>query len=460
MQVNEIGVQSRARVVHRPPAKEPRLNPAQRLLWCASKMTPNRSFESLPTAKATAAIRWLHTSLSGVVLGLGLVGCATSDDPEFGVTESAVSVASYTTTGCSTSVVIGLSKQIAEEVGCMSPGSLVEFAPSANLRITSNAVLPFLHSGAKTDLEGVAANHIVQINSAFRTVAQQYLLYRWYQLGRCGITAAATPGRSNHESGRAVDLSNYSSLVSAMSARGWAHDVPGDPVHFDHLSSTDIRGKDILAFQRLWNRNNTADKISEDGSYGPQTEARLRAAPATGFTNGATCGERVQGANVVMIEGPDKLAPGAKGHYAITVANTGTVDWPASTKLVVAGGTPSELYDPATWVSDTQVGTIGSDIGAGAQGIIELDVLAPNVTEETPAFTQLALSDGTTQIGTINIALTVTPNGDEDTSGDADDENDEGADAAGGCSAGGNGSWVALLAPLAVLLRRRRRNVS
>jgi Synergist-CTERM protein sorting domain-containing protein len=389
------------------------------------------------------------------VLGLGLLGCA-SDEPELGVAESAVSVSNYTTSGCSTSVVIGLSKQIAEEVGCMSPGSLVEFAPSANLRISSNAVLPFLHSGAKTDLEKVAANNVVQVNSAFRTVAQQYLLYRWFQLGRCGITAAATPGRSNHESGRAVDLSNYSVLVSAMSNRGWAHDVPGDPVHFDHLSSPDIRGKDILAFQRLWNRNNAGDQISEDGAYGPQTESRLRSAPATGFTTGATCGNRVEGANVVMIEGPDKLAPGAKGHYAITVANTGTADWPATTKLTVAGGTASELYDPASWASPTEVGTIGSDIGAGAQGIIEVDVLAPTVTEETPVFTQLALADGATAIGTINLAVTVTPNGDEGTSGDADDEND--ADSVGGgCSAGGTGGWAALLAPLALVLRRRRR---
>jgi len=39
--------------------------------------------------------------------------------------------------------------------------------------------------------------------------------------------------------------------ITSMANRGWAHDVPGDPVHFDHLSSPDIRGKDVLAFQRL-----------------------------------------------------------------------------------------------------------------------------------------------------------------------------------------------------------------
>ena len=73
-----------------------------------------------------------------------------------------------------------------------------------------------------------------------------------------------------------------------MSSHGWKHDVPGDSVHFDHTSSADIRGEDVLAFQKLWNRNNPSDHIAEDGDYGPQTEARLKKSPATGFAIGAT----------------------------------------------------------------------------------------------------------------------------------------------------------------------------
>ncbi|HEU0029106.1 MAG TPA: M15 family metallopeptidase [Kofleriaceae bacterium] len=394
-------------------------------------------------------------------LALATTACTTDgmDEEGFGVATSEVSVSTYTTSTCSTSVVLGLSKQIADEVGCMNPGSLVRFSPTTNLQLSSNAVLPYLSAKGKTDLEAVASTRVVQINSAFRTVAQQYLLYRWYQLGRCGISAAATPGRSNHESGRALDLGNYSVLVSAMAARNWSHDVPGDPVHFDHLSSPDIRGRDVLAFQRLWNRNNPGDIISEDGLYGPQTESRLRASPATGFSVGATCIGRVQGADVLMVEGPDKLAPGAKGHYSITVENTGTVDWPATTRLVVAGGGTSQLYDAATWVSPSEIGTIDSDIGAGAMGILDIDVLAPTVTEETPVFTQLALIDpaGGASMGTINLALTVTPNGDEDTSADSSDEHDDGAAPIGGCSAGGHTGWAAGLLLALVGLRRRRR---
>ncbi|MCW5802163.1 MAG: M15 family metallopeptidase [Deltaproteobacteria bacterium] len=388
-------------------------------------------------------------------------GEGEEDSPQLGEVTSAVSVGTYTTSGCSTSVVLGLSQQIAEEIGCMSPGALVRFQPSANLQITSSAVLPFLHSAAKTHLEQVAATKVVKVNSAFRTVAQQYLLYRWYQQGRCGITAAATPGRSNHESGRALDVSNYSSLISAMANKGWSHSVPGDPVHFDHLASPDIRGKDVLALQRLWNRNNPNDKIAEDGAYGPQTEARLKASPATGFAVGASCTTQApMGSRTLMVEGPDKLAPGMRGHFAFTIANNNVSDWPASAKIVVADGAASPLRDPS-WTSATEVGTIGNDIGAGAQGIIELDVTAPLVDEETPVFTQLAIlgEDGTTEVGRIDLALTITPNGDEDHSSEADDAHDDGAEIVGGCSAGGGGAgWLAALAGIAVVLRRRRRS--
>ena len=109
---------------------------------------------------------------------------------------------------------------------------------------------------------------------------------------RCGIPAAAEPGRSNHESGRALDVSNYSDWITLFDSRGWAHDVPGDPVHFDHLASPDIRGADVLAFQRLWNRNAPDDPIAEDGDFGPMTADRVQRAPAEGFGIGAVCATR------------------------------------------------------------------------------------------------------------------------------------------------------------------------
>jgi uncharacterized protein (TIGR03382 family) len=395
----------------------------------------------------------LHTALVAVLA----TGCMDTEET-YSATSSEVSVSAYTSSGCSTAVVLGLSKQIADEIGCMNPASLTRFTPGGNLTVTGNAVLPYLGAPAKTALLEVTAANTIQINSAFRTVAQQYLLYRWYQQGRCGITAAARPGRSNHQSGRALDIANYSSRITAMRNQGWSHSVPGDPVHFDHLGSPDIRGKDVLAFQRLWNRNNPTDKIAEDGAYGPQTEARLRSAPATGFAAGATCGTtREVGANILAVDGPDRIAPGAHATYSITVENTGAVAWPSTTRLVVSGGASSELHDSETWTSPTEVGPINTTIPPGEHGTIDIEILGPMVTEETPAFTQFTLSADGEDLGTINIAVTITPNGDEGNSSEADDMHDDGIEVTGGCNAGGNGSWAAVLLPLLAVFRRRRR---
>ena len=202
-------------------------------------------------------------------------------------------VSSFETTSCSTGTVLALSRQIAEEVDCMLPGQLVPFAERPGIAFVGAAVLPYIGEAARDELYAAAdagAGKTMNVTSGFRTVVQQYLLRRWFELGRCGITAAAQPGQSNHESGRALDLSNYGEWVTTLDAHGWAHTVPGDPVHFDHLASPDIRGADILAFQRLWNRNAPDDPITEDGVYGPMTAARIQRAPAEGFGIGAVCG--------------------------------------------------------------------------------------------------------------------------------------------------------------------------
>lgn len=422
---------------------------ARALLKLLRTMTLTNGFQRLLRSRAPTAIFRLHTLLGAVAL---VSACGLDPgEPELGEVASAVTVSSFITTSCTTAVVIGLSSQIAEEIGCMNPSSLVRFSAGSGITITSNAVLPFLAANAKTDLLAVGN---VQINSAFRTVAQQFLLLEWFDRGRCGITAAAAVGRSNHESGRAVDVANFSSRITAMANHGWAHDVAGDPVHFDHLSSADIRGRDTLAFQRLWNRNHPGDKIAEDGDYGPQTEARLRQSPATGFATGASCATIKPAAHVVAIDGPDRIAPGARAHYRLTVTNTTDTDWPQTTRLVVAGGA-SELYDAASWASSAEIGPIGAAIPAGAQGIVELDVVAPTVDAETAVATELALTDGTTQVGTVSLAVTVTPNGDDNLSGDSDDQTDGGS-VNGGCAAGGRAGWLAF-APVLLVLRRRRR---
>jgi hypothetical protein len=220
-----------------------------------------------------------------------LVACGTEPATPPGPDPSidGTPVETFETTSCSTGDVLALSVQIADEINCMDPTLLTRFEEMPGIVFTGSAVLPYLGADARDDLYAATAGAAspAEITSAFRTVVQQYLLRRWFELGRCGITAAAEPGRSNHESGRALDLSNFGDWIAAFDAHGWAHDVPGDDVHFDHLASPDIRGADILAFQRLWNRNAPDDPIAEDGDYGPTTEERVKLAPAEGFGIGA-----------------------------------------------------------------------------------------------------------------------------------------------------------------------------
>lgn len=223
-----------------------------------------------------------------VVVTLVATAAACGGSPD---DEDSPTVAELIPSGCSTAVVLGLSLQIAEEIACMQPGALVSLAEGDGLVFADEAVLPFVSADGRSDLRAALANEggEIVINSGFRTVVQQYLLYEWFDAGQCGIAAAAVPGSSNHESGRAIDIANYMEWSSVLPRYGWEQTVPGDPVHFDHLDSPDNRGLDVLAFQVLWNRNNPDDWIDEDGLYGPMTQARLEQSPADGFDTGADC---------------------------------------------------------------------------------------------------------------------------------------------------------------------------
>jgi len=401
-----------------------------------------------------------------VQLGVLAVGCVAPDDePAVSVHPEAAgaTVQSYVnSTGCSTAVVIGLSKQIAQEAGCENPASFVSFQGAAGITLASSAVLPFLVKGARDDLEKVAAGNSLDVTSALRTLAQQYLLYEWFAQGKCGITAAATVGNSNHEGGRAVDLGNYSARISAMAAHGWAHDVAGDPVHFDHTASPDDRGQDIKAFQVLWNANNPNDTIAADGAYGPATEARLQRSPAAGFAIGPSCAAGSLDADLVSVQGPDQAPPQTQEHYTLVVKNTGGYAWPAGTELQLGSGSASPLYDPS-WTSKTVVTSIASAVAVGAKTTIDLDVTTPDVSTSTPITQTFDLNSSGTKFGSIDLALTVSPDADPGQPGDGSNEPGDGSDDSGspsdhaGCSAGGDRGLGAIAIALFAFVRRRRR---
>jgi hypothetical protein len=193
---------------------------------------------------------------------------------------------------CSTTSVKGLATQLIEEIQCLRPGTLASIETDPGFSLGS-AVFPWLQTPARLALLEAQKQRgaTMTINSALRTLPQQYLLYRWYKTGKCNIGLAAAPGNSNHESALAVDIDDNAAWREAMAAHDLVWLGAGDPVHFDYKGEgvVEIGGVSVLAFQRLWNRNHPEDLIEEDSDYGPATEGRLAQSPVGGFAKGADC---------------------------------------------------------------------------------------------------------------------------------------------------------------------------
>ena len=195
---------------------------------------------------------------------------------------------------CTTASVKGLATQLVEEIQCLRPNTLKKIDGIQGLNLGA-AVFPYLQTPAADALvqaqkaRGVA----MQINSGLRTLPQQYLLYRWYRTGRCGIRLAASPGTSNHESAVAIDINDNAAWRTALQGKNFRWLGASDPVHYDFIGggTVSLRGLSVQAYQRLWNRNHPEDKIAEDGAYGAQTENRLAKSPVGGFPIGAKCDE-------------------------------------------------------------------------------------------------------------------------------------------------------------------------
>jgi hypothetical protein len=196
---------------------------------------------------------------------------------------------------CTTASVDGLSRQIIAQARCIRPNAFVPLPSRPNLVVASQ-VFPYLELEARNQLLKAIDAHPkakMTINSALRTVAQQYLVWRWSATKRCGVPLATPPGESNHEIGTALDIAEAGTWRPHLEAHNFKWLGASDRVHFDYKGSTSAGrgGTDVLAFQKLWNKNHPSDKIAEDGRYSPATEQRLKQAPADGFKVGPSCGK-------------------------------------------------------------------------------------------------------------------------------------------------------------------------
>jgi peptidoglycan hydrolase-like protein with peptidoglycan-binding domain len=256
---------------------------------------------------------------------------------------------------CGTISVNKLSMQIIAEMNAMIPNVLVNFG-DLNVDISNPAVHPFMQSSAKDALRRAIKAHgkTLKVTSAYRTIAQQYLLYSWNQEGLCDIGRAATPGKSNHEDGLAIDIPNHNEWHDSLENEDWEQLDPNglDPFHYSYQGGgrDDIGKIGVEAFQRLWNKYNPSDQIDTDGYFGPQTAARMDLSPAEGFPT-----SRFLRVSNPLIKGDDvRKVQQALVNLKLLTANeiTGTYDQKTADKVIAfqkdRGLSQDGIVGPAT----------------------------------------------------------------------------------------------------------------
>ncbi|MDB4930156.1 MAG: hypothetical protein JWM10_2640 [Myxococcaceae bacterium] len=308
---------------------------------------------------------------------------------------------------CSTANVVGLSRQLVDTQVCMFPGVFVNATPHAGVNLSSSRIFSLAQSSARDALWAAARTTPITINSMFRTLADQYVLYH---SGACGL--AATPGNSNHETGIAVDLANWSAALRAMTNAGCRHPYPGnDDVHFD-CPGGDRRADSIRAFQRLWNVNNAADRIGEDGAYGPITAARVARSPAGGFARaGCTAppATPAYNATLVTVSCPREATSGERPVAYVEYRNTGTATWDTTnTRLGTTGPRDHRgvFYDATNWRSPTRPSTVDHATAMGAVGRFSFVLSVPDVASDmTLSETYGLVQEGVTWFGPADTAV-------------------------------------------------------
>lgn len=186
---------------------------------------------------------------------------------------------------CSTAGLRALDLQQISQIGRIAPGVLVRVEHPKI--VVGAGCHPYLQASAAKALVRAINRRGTQLawNSGYRTLTQQGVLFNHFQSRRCGITAAARPGASNHNTGLAIDVDDPSGWKPYLEAEGWDWLGSWDRWHFDFTGPgcKDLRFISIKAFQQLWNLNYTDRKIAEDGKWGLQTMNAMKACDTEGF---------------------------------------------------------------------------------------------------------------------------------------------------------------------------------
>jgi N-acetylmuramoyl-L-alanine amidase len=187
---------------------------------------------------------------------------------------------------CNTGLAQGLSIQLIAKLNRMVKTPLLVKIDHPRLDTSSSSVNAYLQPSAAANLIEAAKSRgkKLVINSCLRTTVQQHIIRRQFENGLCGITAAALPGRSNHERGAAVDIQDPEDWQDCLEAHSWSKLGSFDPPHYDYWDSRrDIASLQISAFQMLWNEHNPSNQIAIDGTYGAITAAKIDLSPVDGW---------------------------------------------------------------------------------------------------------------------------------------------------------------------------------
>ncbi|MDB4938627.1 MAG: N-acetylmuramoyl-L-alanine amidase [Labilithrix sp.] len=286
-------------------------------------------------------------------------------------------VATAVAQSCTTASVKALAVQLVEQIQCLRPNTFAKIDNTPGLALGS-AVFPYLQTKAAQGLIAAqkARGTTMSINSALRTLPQQYLLYRWYQTGRCGIGLAASPGTSNHEGAIAVDINDNAGWRASMLGKGFRWLGASDPVHYDFTAggTVDLRGLSVKAFQRLWNRNHPDDTIAEDGAYGGATATRLAQSPVGGFPKGADCSKPATDAGTATDAGDDPSSTSPADVPAIPDATEGDDDARSTTST--SSGPQTRPTPEATGCSAVPAATHARDTSPAAPALALAAALA------------------------------------------------------------------------------------
>lgn len=187
---------------------------------------------------------------------------------------------------CSTANLSVLDSQLIARIQTIAPGLLVPFDCLTHVE-TGAGCHAYLQNCAVKALEKAIKERGIKlkVNSAYRTLAQQGVIFAHFQNQRCNIRAAARPGLSNHNTGLALDIEDAAGWRPYFERFGWDWIGSFDPMHFDYvgIGAKDLRSLSIKAYQQLWNLNNPTKRIAEDGRWGLQTYQTLFQAPVEGF---------------------------------------------------------------------------------------------------------------------------------------------------------------------------------